>query len=153
MTTMVNYTDYALQKLKEGGLKITKPRELIVKLLVSTNKALSPYEMKDILEKQNIKADVVTIYRIMEVLEGLGLVHKVLALNAYIRCNIEDVNKEHKPCHHYLLCRKCHKFEEFEGEDLENLEKTISSYYDKFQIESHYLEFVGLCKSCQKTEN
>lgn len=147
---MVNYTEYALKKLKEAGLKLTKPRKQIVKLLVNTSKALSPYEMKAVLAKQKIKADVVTIYRVLEVLENLGLVHKVLALNAYIRCNIDDVAKEHKPCHHYLLCRNCHKFEEFEGKDLENLEKTIASYYDRFQVESHYLEFVGLCKSCQK---
>ncbi len=147
---MLDYVYHAVSKLKEAGLKITRPRQQVVELLVKTDKALSPYEMRDILKKKNIKADVVTIYRIMEVLESLGLVHKVLALNAYIRCHIEELGKEARKCHHYLLCRNCHKFEEFTSDDLPDFKKLMANYYKKFHIESHYLEFVGLCSECGK---
>jgi Fe2+ or Zn2+ uptake regulation protein len=147
---MLDYVYHAVSKLKEAGLKITKPRKLLVELLVNTEKALSPYEMRDILMKKKIKADVVTIYRILEVLEELGLVHKVLALNAYIRCHINELGKAGRKCHHYLLCRNCHKFEEFQSDDFPPFQKMMAGYYKKFHIESHYLEFVGLCSDCQK---
>jgi Fur family ferric uptake transcriptional regulator len=139
---MKNYIDYALTELKKTGLKITKPRQMIVSLLAKSDKALSPYEMRDMLKKKKINADVVTIYRILEVLEKIALAHKVLAFSGYIRCNTEKMAKT--SCHHYLLCRKCHRVDEVEGENLHDLEKKISKKH-KFNIQSHYLEFMGLC--------
>lgn len=146
---MDKYSKIALEKLKDAGLKITKPREMIVNLLAQSDKALSPYEMRDTLKKKKINADVVTIYRVLEVLENIGLAHKVLAFNGYIHCNTENLVGARKACHHYLLCKRCHKVDEVEGEDLSKLEFKINKE-QKFQIDSHYLEFMGLCDACQK---
>lgn len=143
---MKNYQQYALKTLKDTGFKITGQRQMVVELLAKTDKALSPYDMRDMLNKQHIKADVVTIYRILETLEKLSLVHKVLAVNGYVRCNTEKFGD--KTCHHYLLCKKCHNIDEVEGEDLSKLERKIQNE-KKFQIDSHYLEFMGLCKDCR----
>ncbi len=118
---------------------------MIIRLMAKNKKALTPYEMRDNLKKQKIKADVVTIYRILETLEELSLAHKVLALNGYIAC---DLAKER--CHHYLLCKKCHRVDEVEGENLAALEKKIAQKHE-FSIDSHYLEFTGLCAAWQKT--
>ncbi len=145
---MKNYTPYALKILREGGFKITRQRQMIVELLAKTDKALSPYDMRDMLKKQKINADVVTIYRILETLEKLSLAHKVLAVNGYIRCNTDEIGKKNF-CHHYLLCKNCHKIDEVEGEDLSKLEQKIEKE-KKFRIDSHYLEFTGLCKDCQR---
>ncbi len=145
-----DYVEYACTKIKESGLKITRPRECLIRFLLKADRALSPYEIRDELKRQKVKADVVTIYRVLDLLQQLGLVHKVLALNAFIRCHIQKGEKGQPKCHHYLLCRNCHRFEEFEGKDFSSLQKNIATYYQKFHIESHYLEFVGLCKNCQK---
>ena len=147
---MENYNDCALEQLKKYGLKITAPRKMIVQFLAKSRKALSPYEIRTMLKHQNIKADVVTIYRVLELLEKFLLAHKVLAFNGYVRCNIKDMKNVQKRCHHYLICKKCHKVEEVEGENLFNIEKKISSV-NHFLIESHYLEFTGLCDSCKKS--
>lgn len=150
---MKNYTDHSLEKLRQRELKITTPRKMIVRFLAKSNKALSPYEIKKMLKKKNIKADVVTIYRVLELLEKLSLAHKVLAFNGYIRCNTKDLkNMTQKGCHHYLICRKCHKVEEVEGENLSHLEEKISRI-NHFLIETHYLEFTGLCATCQKSSS
>ena len=145
---MDNYINFALNKLKEDGLKITHPRQMIVKFLAKSQKVLSPYEMRDLLKKQKINADVVTIYRVLEVLEKMSLAHKVLAFNGYIRCNIKS-EKTKSNCHHYFVCKQCGKVDEVEGEDLSALERKITRTY-KFQIDSHYLEFLGLCAKCKK---
>lgn len=151
---MKNYSKYALDKLKEAQFKITKPREQIVHLLAKTNKALTPYEMRDNLKKQKIHADVVTIYRILETLEQLSLAHKVLAFSGYVRCDTQKSSSKNTKelCHHYLLCSRCHKVDEVEGEDLSNLENKITKDH-AFSIQSHYLEFMGLCASCQKLKS
>ncbi len=142
-----SYITHALNSLKDNGLKITDPRKMIVNLLAKSNKALSPYEMRDLLKKQKIHADVVTIYRVLEILEQMSLAHKVLAVNGYIRCSTNSLDTQ---CHHYLLCQKCRKVEEVEGEEGENLQhiqQKIAKEF-KFQISSHYLEFTGLCSEC-----
>lgn len=144
---MENYINFSLQKLKAGGLKITKPRQMLVEFLAKSNKVLSPYEIRDMLKKQRINADVVTIYRVLEMLETMGLVHKVLAFNGYIRCNTKDFENAENSCHHYLICKSCHKVEEVEGEDLSALEKRIVRNH-KFKVDSHYLEFIGFCAKC-----
>lgn len=144
---MENYFQFALQKLQESGLKVTQPRSMIVRLLSKSKKALSPYEMKELLAKKKIKADVVTIYRVLEILEKLGLIHKVLAFNGYIACETPTLSQ--KSCHHYLLCERCHEVNEVKGEDLSCLEKKITQTH-LFEIRSHYLEFMGLCGKCRK---
>lgn len=146
---MKNYKQQALKMLREADFKITDQRRMIVELLAKTDKALSPYDMRDALKKRKINADVVTIYRVLETLEKLSLAHKVLAVNGYVRCSTEEVNEKKKFCHHYLLCKKCHKIDEVEGEDLTKLEKKIARD-KKFRVDSHYLEFTGVCKNCAK---
>ncbi|MCC7197760.1 transcriptional repressor [Candidatus Peregrinibacteria bacterium] len=143
------YQQIAFEKLRDAGLKITKPRQMIVDFLASSDTALSPYEVQNLLQKKGIKSDVVTIYRVFEVLENLSLVHKVLAFNGYIRCHTEELKSLEEICHHYLLCKSCKRVEEVEGEDLTNLEKKIEKNYG-FKIRSHYLEFMGVCKNCKK---
>lgn len=142
---MKKFKQQALKMLREADFKITDQRRMIVELLAKTDKALSPYDMRDALKKRKINADVTTIYRVLETLEKLSLAHKVLAVNGYVRCNTDKPSKNF--CHHYLLCKKCHKIDEVEGEDLTKLEKKIAQT-KKFQIDAHYLEFTGLCKNC-----
>ena len=89
LLSIMDYTSFALEKLKEAGLKLTNPRKMLVEFLAKSDKVLSPYEMKALLKKEKINADVVTIYRVLEVLESMELVHKVQAFNGYIRCNIK----------------------------------------------------------------
>lgn len=143
---MNHYVQLALGKVKEAKFKITPSRQMVIEFLAKSTKALSPYEIRNLLKKRGSAADVVTIYRILELLEKLGLVHKVLGLNGYIRCGMEE---EKAPCHHYLLCKKCQKVEEAHGENLSMLQKKITKN-QKFKVESHYLEFMGICKNCQR---
>ena len=149
---MKNYKKYAIKTLKEAGYKITRQRQMIVELLEKTEKALSPYDMRDMLKKQKINADVVTIYRILETFDGLSLAHKVLALNGYIRCSTERMKENKNSCHHYLLCKNCHKVDEVEGENLSKLENKIETTKN-FRIDAHYLEFMGFCENCQHKAN
>lgn len=147
---MKNYTKYAIEEIKKAGLKLTKPRQQIVDFLAKSDKVLSPYEMREQLKKSKVNADVVTIYRVLDTLENMGLVHKVLALNGYVRCSTRRLKNE-ATCHHYLVCGKCHRVEEVKGEDLSALEKRILKNR-KFEIRSHYLEFMGICSLCRKTD-
>ncbi|MGL5831253.1 MAG: Fur family transcriptional regulator [Candidatus Altimarinota bacterium] len=142
----ISYKKLAAEKLQQNGFKLTKPRLMLLELLEKTDRALSPYDMKDMLAKQKIKADVVTIYRILEVLEQNALVHKILSLGRFTKCCLDDSADE---CHHYLICKNCHKIEEISGDDLEKLEAKIAKE-SGFEILSHNLELTGICGDCRK---
>lgn len=148
-----NFLDNALQLMKNNNLKLTKPRLMVVEFLANEQKAMTPYEIRDKLSKDQRKADVVTLYRVLDELEKIGLVHKVITLGRYVRCDDQDFvdHIDHDvldSCHHYLICENCHKVEEVSGEDLSSIEKKIAKNTG-FQIKSHTLEFLGLCKACQ----
>ncbi|MCC7432406.1 transcriptional repressor [Candidatus Peregrinibacteria bacterium] len=146
------FLDIALQLMKKNNLKLTKPRLMVIEFLADEQKAMTPYEIRDNLAINKRKADVVTLYRVLDELEKIGLVHKVITLGRYVRCNdqgLEDVDHQDlDSCHHYLICERCHKVEEISGEDLSTIEKKIAKN-NGFQIKSHTLEFLGLCKTCQ----
>lgn len=146
-----NYAEHAQELMKEAGLKTTKPRLMVIGFLAGAKEAFTPYEIKDAMAQMEVKADVVTIYRVLEELEKLGLVHKVLALGRYIRCFEEDNCDDHHRdnCHHYLICRNCQAVEEIAGEDLSSIEARIVKEKG-FKVEAHSLEFLGLCAKCQK---
>jgi Fur family ferric uptake transcriptional regulator len=57
-----------------------------------------------------------------------------------------ELKKNH---HHHLICTNCGKIEEVEGDFLKKMEDDIFKS-KKFKVESHSLEFFGLCEDCQK---
>jgi Fur family ferric uptake transcriptional regulator len=61
------------------------------------------------------------------------------------RARYELANKKH---HHHLICNSCGRIEEVEGDLLENMELDIKKKKG-FKVQSHALEFFGLCKNCQ----
>jgi len=146
---MADLLDLALGKLKENGFKITLMREKVLREMLSNSIPVTPYEMKDNLAKTGFKADVVTLYRVFEVLENLGLIHKISSLGRYVICHLEE---EKSGCHHYVVCRLCKKIQEIEGEDLSRMEVKIKKNLG-FKVEGHYLEFSGVCDVCVKMQN
>ncbi|MCC6643218.1 transcriptional repressor [Candidatus Peregrinibacteria bacterium] len=149
---MKNFIQMAENILREDGLRLTKPRSMALNFLAKENQPLTPYEIRDLLKEEGEKADVVTIYRILEEFERLGLVHKVTLLGRYIRCSdleMETHCEKDIGCHHYLICEKCSKVQEISGENLHDLERVIEKKTG-FEVKNHFLEFLGLCKKCKK---
>lgn len=146
------YTEHALELLKEKGLRITKPRRLVVELLDQTQTALSAYEIKDRLDASGERVDTVSVYRILECLEEHRLIHRVLSTGKVRKCQLdhEDDCQLHQDdhCHHLLICDKCNRIEEVHCPGTEALVKDVE-HHSKFTIHRHNIEFFGICESCQ----
>ena len=149
---MTTYTEQAIALLKSKGFRITRPRKLVLDLLDTAQAALSAYEIKDALDAVGEKIDTVSVYRILECLDEQGLIHRLMSSGKVKKCLLEAEThcqlhqKEH--CHHLLICQQCDRIEETHcigiSAMVKKLEKQIS-----FQIQSHHLEFTGLCQNCQ----
>ena len=132
-----------LTLLKEHKIKITSERRVIVSVLEQTKFPLSPTDLFLAIRPKMPKANLTTVYRNLEMLEGLGLVKRLGFNKNYFSYELVD-DRAH---HHHIVCRNCGRVE-----DLENIsEKFVSdvSKQTKFKIEDHNLEFFGLFEECK----
>ena len=136
-----NYIEESKQQLKSGGLKITPARLSLLDIFKHVKKPLS---VKDVAESfKGGDLDTVTIYRNLEVLEGLGVLKKIFINNkeSYYELDSQDH-------HHHLICKSCGKIEDVAGCKVQVNEKDLLKPSGFSKITGHSLEFFGLCNSC-----
>lgn len=122
------------------GLRNTPARLAILSILKEKNR---PLDVLEIFELVKNKADLATVYRTLEVFYDSGLASKVEFREGKYRY---ELKKNH---HHHLICTGCGRVEEVEGDFLKKMEDNIFRS-KKFKVQSHSLEFFGLCANCQK---
>lgn len=148
----MNYPEIAMHLLKSRGYRHTKTREQVLDVLDNAEISLSPYEIAERIKDTGKKGDVVSVYRILETLEGNGIVHRVISSGKYRKCYLSpdmDYHSNMDHCHHNLVCRLCGNIEEINCQGMNLIEQVVSSN-SKFTIESHVLEFYGICKNCEE---
>lgn len=128
--------------LKSGKLKITPIR---VRLLDVLEHAKHPVRVKDMIK--GVKSDIVTVYRNLESLIGLGLVKQVFLdqKEAYF----ELADRKH---HHHAICCVCSHVSDVNDLDHLKIEKQALKSSGFASISHHSLEFFGICKSCASRE-
>jgi Fur family ferric uptake transcriptional regulator len=147
----MSYPEIAIKLLKSRGYRHTQPRQTVLEILDSAGVSLSPYDILDKIREIGKKGDVVSIYRILQTLEENGIVHRVISSGKYRKCHLSDDMDSHSTqnhCHHNLVCRSCSSIEEINCQGMNLIEQVVSSQ-SMFEIESHALEFYGICKNCK----
>jgi Fur family ferric uptake transcriptional regulator len=138
------------EDLKAKGYKLTPQRRAIVDSIVkSEGQHLTAEEIYDLVKLNCPEIGLATVYRTIAMLEELGIVSR-LDLGDNIS-RYELVHEEENHQHHHLVCNKCSKVMEVEGDLLDQLEQTIEETY-KFKIMDHSVKFFGLCKECSEAE-
>lgn len=140
---MSNYYSQAIQILESNGYKITEPRMQVLRLMQKAKKPLSPYDLQKQTDPTKL-LNHVTIYRILELLVSLHLVHKV-SNGGFVKCAIPH----EEGCHHFVVCNNCGNTKEFADSHTchFHLPKAIQK---DFTITTHTFELNGLCKKCSK---
>ncbi len=131
--------------------KLTKNEKLVFEQMQGSDKPQKAYDLLDVLKNQGIRAPM-TIYRALEGLEEKGLVHKLDALNAYVRCNHDQPHAVET----FLVCDVCNDVEEIETAvaDAPSVEANIQAVVreKKFTMEAARLEIRGTCPKCTTSE-
>lgn len=130
--------------LKKSGFRDTQPRRTVLAAFKKIRKPVSPYDVQKWLKKQGTDMNAVTIYRVIAVLEKLGLVHKHALTGLLSYCTKPELSGHHG----FLHCKNCEKYEEFHSEDLCRTENKIARRAG--YIPNHHIsEIIGICRSCQ----
>ena len=139
-------------RLKDKGLKVTKQRLSILRILADERGAhLTADEIYRKTCERNLGIGLATVYRAIQLLAQLGLVDRINLNDGCARFEIsnmdEAVGTRHR--HHHLICIKCGRIIPFEKDLLEELEVSVSETTG-FKIVNHEVRFYGYCADCAK---
>lgn len=137
----------AEQRCVDAGERLTPARMGAYAEMVTYGRSVSAYELIALLEKrQKRKIAPLTVYRHLDFLMRVGLVHRLESTQSYLPCDHPGEAHESQ----YLLCSGCGNVDEVESKRLENLLSKIADQYG-FQPESAVVEIKGLCGDCSGT--
>ncbi len=127
----------------DKGVRLTPIRRRILELICSSHKAIGAYELLDLFREEDPKAKPVTIYRALDFLMEIGLVHKIESLNAFIGCLQAETTHQSV----ILICDNCKNAYEL---DATSVYQTLFAMSKRIQFAptSLTIELHGLCFSC-----
>ncbi len=130
------------------GVRLTPIRRAVLELIWQSHRPLGAYalaaQLPDLLGR-TIRPP--SVYRAIEFLVSLGLVHRLPSLNAYIGCPFPG--SDHSDA--FMVCRHCGSAAEVSAETL-NQALADTAGRAGFLLESQTIELSGLCASCQQRE-
>ncbi len=125
-----------IEKIKNAGVKFTRPRKLVLDVLKA---AKQPVSIKEIHKRIRKNADLASVYRTIHLFEELGIVREVPLGEGYQRYELIEEGRHH----HYILCVECGKLEDIDVCLADQVAKMTH-----FRILSHSMEFQGVCRGC-----
>lgn len=143
----------AENKCLEKGAKLTTKRKLVLQQLIESKRLLSAYDIVDRIKKYaKSSMPAMSVYRILDFLESVKLVHKLESQNKYIACRHIQCNHNHQSAQ-FLICNNCNYVKEINIE--QSVMDTIGFAADdeNFDLTFSVMEFKGLCHACQTQAN
>lgn len=138
--TCIMYTvdmDEVRRILKEAGVRVTAGRVALLSHIRRKARAQSAADMQE-----ELRGDLVTIYRTLSVFVSAGLVREVrLAGNSVL---YEDANLSH---HHHAICARCGKVAELPVCPTTHAAEPMR-VPGFARITGHMLEYTGVCTAC-----
>ncbi len=128
--------------LRQAGYKATSGRLKILEILKAQAEPLSIQELMQKLSGEKI--DQATVYRVLDVLQKVGVVRQVNLRHGHADYEFAD-----KEDHHHLVCIRCNRIENIPGCDSELvIQQALSQAKGFSRITQHAFEFFGICKAC-----
>lgn len=123
---------------------LTKNEDIVLRALRRSKRPLSAYQIMDHTTPKGVRAPQ-QVYRALEGLSDLRLIHRIETLNAYLYC-------EHGPHAEeaaFAVCSRCGRVDEISLAKM-SPDLALSARKIGFALHSAHVELSGLCKSCQK---
>ena len=132
-----------------AGERLTPARLGAYAELLASTRPVSAYELIALLEdRQQRKIAPLTVYRHLDFLIRVGLVHRLESTQSYLPCDHPERAHESQ----YLLCSSCGHADEVESKPLESLLNKIADQHG-FHPENTVVEVRGLCGNCANGES
>jgi Fur family ferric uptake transcriptional regulator len=138
------WSDHVRDELRRSGARTGGARDEVIAYLERQDCCLSAQELFDGLRDEGRTVGIASVYRILEQLSDLGLVHRVDLGGSVTRFEPALPGGEH---HHHLVCDECGRVETFDEPALEQaLEKVAGSR--GYDLAEHDVVLHGACAEC-----
>ena len=132
-----------LDALSERGMRRTAARQAILEELFSTSDHLTAEDLAARVQQRFPSVDVSTVYRTLDVLEGLEIIdHVHLAHGPAVFHLAEDD-------HQHLVCERCGRVEELPADRLRTFARMLRDDFG-FHIQRRHFAIVGVCGACEQ---
>jgi Fur family ferric uptake transcriptional regulator len=127
--------------LKEKGLKLTPQRRLIIDIIHDADTHLTADTIIATVQDRMPGVNKSTIYRTLELLEGVGCVYKSELEDQYVYHHAEEGQ------HHHLVCTGCGNTVDCSEDLFAPVKAALARKYD-FRVDFNHIVINGLCRSC-----
>lgn len=141
MTTQV---EALTQAIAARGYRLTPARRAIVETLVAQGGHVSADDLAERVRQAAPSVGRMTVYRTLELLCELGVIRPI-----YQGTGAAHYILMHQGGHHHLICNGCGLVIEFDECTGAALGEQLSARFG-FEIQTHLLEFHGLCAACRE---
>lgn len=130
---------------EQEGLRFTRLRRRVLELVWANHEPISAYDLLKELRREKDNAEPPTVYRALDFLQQINLVHRIESLNAYIGC--DHPGREHVS--RFMICNHCNRVAELVDDG--RIHRAIAAGARKagFMASSETVEIHGICRSCQ----
>ncbi len=142
------YKEIFTKYLSGLGLKLTKPREIILEAVFANHSHFDAEELYQMIKKDNKSLSIATVYRTLPYLLGSGLVRKAFRVGDKDRYEHVYGHKQHL----HFVCAKCGNIVEYADDRLDSLIMGLAKH-NGYQIRDYNLVINGVCTVCQEDVN
>ena len=143
------WRDLAEARCNAVNARLTPARWSVYTELVSLGTPLSAYDLISLQEKRlGRKIAPLTIYRHLDFLINVGLVHKIESTHTYVAC----FHPEHEFESQYLLCSACGRVDELESSAIDSALKDMAQQRG-FHLTKSVVELSGFCEDCSSVDS
>jgi|tagenome__1003787_1003787.scaffolds.fasta_scaffold20178203_2 Fur family ferric uptake transcriptional regulator len=133
------------QVLRERGLRATPQRRLVLRAVSELGHA-TPEQVCDFVQGESASLNLSTVYRALELLEGLGVVSHTHLQHGSPTYQVAD-----HVDHLHLVCRRCGSVTEADLALARPLAETVQAGHG-FRTDLAHLSLHGVCGKCQSED-
>ncbi len=135
-------SDDLATRLRRSGQRLTPQRQMILRAVEELGHS-TPDEVLAHVQGQASSVNASTVYRTLEVLEGLGLIR-----HAHLSDRAPTYHSANEPEHFHLVCRRCQGVQSVDPEVAAPL---LTALHDTegFEVDLGHLAVFGVCKGCR----
>lgn len=131
--------------LRRDGLKLTRQRDMILKVLYETHIHITPEELFFTMQRDypELNIGIATIYRTLSLLEKSSVISSI-SFGADGK-KYELASGDH---HDHMICSECGDIIEFFDPTIERIQEEIAKKHN-FLMKDHMMQILGVCAMCQ----
>jgi Fur family ferric uptake transcriptional regulator len=139
------WAEHAREELRLAGHRSGGARTAVLDVIARQDCCLTAQEIFDDLRAGGRDAGIASVYRALELLTRMGLVHRVeLAEAAAYEPALPG--GEH---HHHVVCDRCGKVKPFEDAELEHAIDRLAAKLE-YDVGGHDVVLRGACEDCRE---